>query len=225
MPFGAVLTRALTEVENTPHERHAAAVSPSVTTCTTRLPSDCLDTWVNCTPGSPNNTVAPPTTPVVLPPSECFATSRLQKAKGFQSVDPLNALRFQVVRSESMSPEDLPPDHSVTPAGNRGKRRFRTRATDSPGGCGPSPPRALVRGRSGRFQVVVATPLSGGVGMGRAVGWAAAVTGRAAMYSPGRPPVSRRACRQRWERVGCQRRAKIDPFVPGEFECASQHTW
>jgi hypothetical protein len=39
----------------------------------------------------------------VLPTSECFATSRLQEANGFQSVDPLNALRFQVARSRSKS--------------------------------------------------------------------------------------------------------------------------
>jgi len=40
---------------------------------------------------------------LVLPTSECFATSRLQEAKGIQLVDALNALRFRVARSRSKS--------------------------------------------------------------------------------------------------------------------------
>ena len=42
--------------------------------------------------------------------------------------------------------------------------------------------------RDGWIQLVVATPRSGGVWMGRPRGWAAAATGRPAMRSPGRPP-------------------------------------
>ena len=51
---------------------------------------------------------------------------------------------------------------------------------------------------SGWIQVVVATPRSGGVWMGRPRGWASAATGRPAMRSPGRPPVARREHRQRF---------------------------
>src|SRR5438093_13439140 len=55
---------------------------------------------------------------------------------------------------------------------------------------------------TGWIQLVVATPRSGGVWMGRPRGWAAAATGRPAMRSPGRPPVARREHRQRfWEAV------------------------
>jgi len=103
MSFGVVRTRAFTEVENTPHEGHAAAVSSSVTTSTTRLPSDSRNTPVTFTPGNPNNTVVLSITPLVLPTSECFATSRLQETKGFQPIDALNTLRFQLARSTSKS--------------------------------------------------------------------------------------------------------------------------
>src|SRR5438093_9395626 len=55
---------------------------------------------------------------------------------------------------------------------------------------------------TGWIQLVVATPRSGGVWMGRPRGWAAAATGRPAMRSPGRPPVARREHRQRfWEAI------------------------
>jgi len=97
------VTRALMEVENTPHEGQAAAASSSVVISTIRVPSSILDTRVTCTPGSPNSTVVLSITPLVLPTSECFATSRLQEAKGIQLVDALNALRFRVARSRSKS--------------------------------------------------------------------------------------------------------------------------
>jgi len=103
MSFGVVCTHALTEVENTPHEGHAAAVASSVAISTIRVPSSIPDTRVTCTPGSPNNTVVLSITPLVLPTSECFATSRLQEAKGIQLVDALNTLRFRVTRSRSKS--------------------------------------------------------------------------------------------------------------------------
>jgi hypothetical protein len=51
MSFGEVVTRPFTEVENTPHDGHAAAVWSAVTACTTRVPVrqafDTLDpnTW------------------------------------------------------------------------------------------------------------------------------------------------------------------------------------
>ena len=51
MSRGEVVTRPFTEVENTPHDGHAAAVCSAVTACTTRVPSgkpfDTLDpnTW------------------------------------------------------------------------------------------------------------------------------------------------------------------------------------
>ncbi len=83
MSFGVVRTCAFTEVENTPHDGHAAAVSSSVTTSTTRLPSDCPNTPVTFIPGNPKNTVVLSIAPLVLPTSECFATSRLQETKGF----------------------------------------------------------------------------------------------------------------------------------------------
>jgi len=105
MSFGVVLTRALTEVENTPHEGHAAAVASSVAISTSRVPSSIPDTRVTCTPGSPNSTAVLSITPLVLPTSECFATSRLQEAKGIQLVDALNAVRFRVARSRSKSRE------------------------------------------------------------------------------------------------------------------------
>ena len=50
--------------------------------------------------------------------------------------------------------------------------------------------------------MVVATPRSGGVWMGRPRAWAAAATGRPALLSPGRPPAARREHRQRfWQAV------------------------
>ena len=46
--------------------------------------SDWANTPVTFTPGHPNNTVVLSITPLVLPTSECFATSRLQETKGLQ---------------------------------------------------------------------------------------------------------------------------------------------
>jgi len=40
---------------------------------------------------------------LVLPTSECFATSRLQETKGLQPIDALNTLKFQLARSRSKS--------------------------------------------------------------------------------------------------------------------------
>jgi len=103
MSFGVVRTLPFTEVENTPQAGHAAAVSSSVTTSTTRLPSACANTPVTFTPGNPNNTVVLSITPLVLPTSECFATSRLQETKGFQPINALTTLKFQLARSRSKS--------------------------------------------------------------------------------------------------------------------------
>lgn len=49
MSRGDVVTRAFTDVDRTPHDGHAAAVSSAVATCTTRVPSasrlDTLDPY------------------------------------------------------------------------------------------------------------------------------------------------------------------------------------
>jgi len=66
MSFGVVRSRAFTEVDNTPQAGHAAAVSSSVTTSTTRLPSDWANTPVTFTPGNPNSTVVLSITPLAL---------------------------------------------------------------------------------------------------------------------------------------------------------------
>jgi len=103
MSFGLVVTRSLTEVENTPHDGHAAAVSSSVANSTSRVPPDSRDTLLTHTPGSPNNTVVLSTTPLVLLRSECFATLRLQEAKGFVLVGAPKTLKSQVARSRLKS--------------------------------------------------------------------------------------------------------------------------
>jgi len=66
MSFGVVRSRAFTEVDNTPQAGHPAAVSSSVTTSTTRLPSDWANTLVTFTPGNPNSTVVLSITPLAL---------------------------------------------------------------------------------------------------------------------------------------------------------------
>jgi hypothetical protein len=83
------------------------------------------DTRVTCTPGSPNSTVVLSITPWVLPTSECFATSRLQEAKGIQLVDALNTLRFRVARS------------SEEPLTGTGPVRCGGRCTSVERWCGP----------------------------------------------------------------------------------------
>ena len=65
--------------------------------------SDWANTPVTFTPGHPKHTVVLSITPLVLPTSECFATSRLQETKGFQPIDALNTLRFQLARSRLKS--------------------------------------------------------------------------------------------------------------------------
>jgi hypothetical protein len=68
---------------NTPHDGHAAAAGTVVAMCTTRVRSEKRSTRSTRTPGSPNNNVVPSNTALgSLPPPECFATFRLQKAKG-----------------------------------------------------------------------------------------------------------------------------------------------
>jgi hypothetical protein len=57
MSRGDVVTRPFTEVENTPRDGHAAAISSAVTT--TRVPSGKRSTRSTRTPGSPNNNVVP----------------------------------------------------------------------------------------------------------------------------------------------------------------------
>src|ERR1700757_836233 len=59
MSVGDVVARPFTDVENPPHDGHAAAVSSAVTTCTTRVPSAQRSTRSTRTPGSPNNNVVP----------------------------------------------------------------------------------------------------------------------------------------------------------------------
>src|SRR5271166_3595178 len=59
MSLGEVITRAFTDVDSTPQDGHAAAVSSAVTTCTTRVPSAQRSTRSTRTPGSPNNNVVP----------------------------------------------------------------------------------------------------------------------------------------------------------------------
>jgi hypothetical protein len=89
---------------------------------------------------------------------------------------------------------------------DRSEERFRESVIPGTGLCGRStrppgsrrPERRTVRRGAGRIQLVVATPRSGGVRMGRPRGWAAAATGRSPMRSPGRPPVARREDRQRF---------------------------
>lgn len=63
MSFGLVDTRPLTEVKNTPQEGHAAAVSSSVASSTSRVPSASRDTLSTRTPHSPYSTVVLSTTP------------------------------------------------------------------------------------------------------------------------------------------------------------------
>src|ERR1700694_531069 len=76
MSRGEVDTRAFTDVDNTPHDGHAAAVCSAVATCTTRVPSASRSTRSTCTPGSPNNNVVPSYTALVsLLQSESVATS------------------------------------------------------------------------------------------------------------------------------------------------------
>src|SRR6202011_895003 len=83
MSRGEVVTCSLTELDTTPQPGHAAAASSAVTTCTTRVPSTRRSTRSTRTPGSPNNNVVPSDTALgSLPSPECFATFRLQKAKG-----------------------------------------------------------------------------------------------------------------------------------------------
>jgi hypothetical protein len=90
----------------------------------------------------------------------------------------------------------------------------RVRRARDPAGRRAAPPSGQAAGRrhgpslgcriAGRIQPVVATPLSGGVFVGRRPGWAAAAAGRPAMRSPGRPPVARREHRQRFWAATCQ---------------------
>src|SRR5215207_222368 len=70
MSRGAVITRAFTDVDTTPHDGHAAAVSSAVATCTTRVPSASRSTRSTNIPGSPNNNVVPSHTALgpFLPP-------------------------------------------------------------------------------------------------------------------------------------------------------------
>src|SRR5271157_794995 len=70
MSLGEVITRAFTDVDSTPQDGHAAAVSSAVTTCTTRVPSAQRSTRSTRTPGSPNNNVVPSDTALgsFLPP-------------------------------------------------------------------------------------------------------------------------------------------------------------
>ena len=83
MSLGEVITRAFTDVDTTPHDGHAAAVSSAVTTCTTRVPSAQRSTRSTRTPGSPNNNVVPSDTALgsFLPP-ECFATLQTSEGQG-----------------------------------------------------------------------------------------------------------------------------------------------
>ncbi len=66
-----------------------------------------------------------------LPRCECFATSRLQEAKGIQLVDALNTLRFRVARSRSKSLQTLV---AITRA------RYRTLVVDEMFTAGALPP-------------------------------------------------------------------------------------
>src|ERR1700682_990091 len=76
MSRGEVDTRAFTDVDNTPHDGHAAAVCSAVATCTTRVPAASRSTRSTCTPGSPNNNVVPSDTALgSLLQSESVATS------------------------------------------------------------------------------------------------------------------------------------------------------
>src|SRR5271167_688167 len=85
MSRGEVLTRSFTDVDNTPHDGHAAAAGSVVAMCNTRVRSEKRSTRSTRTPGSPNNNVVPSDTALgSLPSPECFAPSRLQKAKGLQ---------------------------------------------------------------------------------------------------------------------------------------------
>lgn len=59
MSRGDVVTRPLSEVDSTPHDGHAGAVSSAVATCTTRVPSAKRSTRSTRTPGNPNNNVVP----------------------------------------------------------------------------------------------------------------------------------------------------------------------
>src|SRR5271154_6933127 len=104
MSRGEVLTRPFIDVENTPHDGHAAAVSSAVTAYTTRVPSAKHSTRSTRTPGSPNNNVVPSITALgFLPPPECFATLRLQKAKGLQLQRHANESEITTARLNSKS--------------------------------------------------------------------------------------------------------------------------
>jgi len=70
-----------------------------------------------------------------LPRCECFATSRLQEAKGIQLVDALNTLRFRVARSRSKS---LQTPVAITSA------RYRTLVVDEMFTAGTLPPNGRV---------------------------------------------------------------------------------
>src|SRR5271156_75916 len=105
MSRGEVLTRPFIDVENTPHDGHAAAVSSAVTAYTTRVPSAKHSTRSTRTPGSPNNNVVPSITALgFLPPPECFATLRLQKAKGLQLQRHANESEITTARLNLKSP-------------------------------------------------------------------------------------------------------------------------
>jgi hypothetical protein len=104
MSRGHVTTLPLHELDTTPHDGHAAAAGSSVTTRTTRAPSDKRSTRCTRTPGSPNNNVVPPTTAL-----GCF---RLKAWQPSDSEDP-----------RASYCNDTPNEGDITSALSRSKSR------------------------------------------------------------------------------------------------------
>ena len=79
------------------------------------VPSAKRSTRSTRTPGSPNNNVVPSVTALgFLPPPECFATFRLQKAKGLQLQRHAHESEITTARLNLKSPTSRAAQHEPT---------------------------------------------------------------------------------------------------------------